>query len=127
MAPSVRLYNSERKYAAYDRELLAIYDAVRYFRHFVEGRPFTVFTDHKPIVFAFRKKDGQCSPRQFRYLDLIAQFTTDIRHVSGENNVVADALSRIEEVQTAVDWQALAEAQKHDAELKSFLSGNASL
>jgi hypothetical protein len=26
-------------------------------------------------------------------LDFIAQFTTDIRHISGEDNVVADALS----------------------------------
>jgi hypothetical protein len=29
--------------------------------------------------------------RQFNHLDFIAQFTTDIRHISGQNNVVADA------------------------------------
>lgn len=125
---SRKLSSTERKYAAYDRELLAIYSAVKYFRHFVEARPFTVYTDHKPIVFAFRKKDGQCTPRQFRYLDFIGQFTTDIRHVSGEENIVADALSRVEEVRAAaIDFKALQEAQKGDTELETFLGGSGSL
>ena len=46
---------AQRKYSAYDRELLAIYSAIRQFRHAMEGRPFAVYTDHKPITFAFRK------------------------------------------------------------------------
>ena len=34
------------------------------------------------------------SPRQTRHLSFVAEFCTDIRHVSGDSNVVADALSR---------------------------------
>ncbi len=30
------------------QELLAIYLAIQHFRHFLEGRPFQVLTDHKP-------------------------------------------------------------------------------
>lgn len=72
------LSSPQRKYSAYDRELLAIYATLKQFRHAVEGRPFTVYTDHKPITYAFRQKPDKSSPRQFRYLDYIAQFTTDI-------------------------------------------------
>ena len=34
------------------------------------------------------------SPRQTRYLNYITQFSTDIRYIKGEANVIADALSR---------------------------------
>ena len=33
---SRKLTTAERKYATYDRELLAIYEAVKYFRHMVK-------------------------------------------------------------------------------------------
>jgi hypothetical protein len=35
-------------------ELLAINEAVRYFRHILEARHFTIMTDHKPLTFAFQ-------------------------------------------------------------------------
>ncbi|KAL0278465.1 UNVERIFIED_CONTAM: hypothetical protein PYX00_000283 [Menopon gallinae] len=97
--------SAEKKYSAYDRELLAIYSAIKRFRHFVEGRTFTIFTDQKPLTYAFLQKPDKCSPRQFKYLDYVGQFTTDIRHVSGKDNVVADALSRVEAITKAVTHQ----------------------
>ena len=36
----------------FDRELLAIYMAVKLFRHFLEGRSFCFFTIHKPLTHA---------------------------------------------------------------------------
>ena len=36
------------------------------------------------------------SPRQTRHLSYISEFSSDIRHIKGERNVVADALSRPE-------------------------------
>jgi cleavage and polyadenylation specificity factor subunit 1 len=69
-------------YSTYDRELLAIYEAVRHFRHMLEARHFTILTDHKRLTFAFQKKKENCSPRQFNHLDYISQFTTYIRHIS---------------------------------------------
>lgn len=122
---SKKLSPSQRKYSAYDRELLAAYMAVKYFRHMVEGRPFILFTDHKPLTFAFRQKEDKCSPRQLRHLDYIGQFTTDIRHVKGTNNLVADALSRIEistiETPSHIDFVEMANNQKNDDELRQIL------
>jgi hypothetical protein len=122
------LTTAQRKYSAYDRELLAMYTAVKRFRHAVEERNFVIFTDHKPLTYAFDQKLDKCSPRQFRYLDYIGQFTTDIRYVKGLENSVADALSRIEAIGKSVDHQTLAAEQENDIELRNIMkSGTTSL
>jgi len=53
---SKKLSSAQTKYSPYDRELLAIYTAVKHFRHLLEEREFTIFTDHKPLIYAFNKK-----------------------------------------------------------------------
>jgi transposase InsO family protein len=124
---SRKLSPAQEKYSPYDRELLAIYEAIKYFRHMLEARHFVVYTDHKPISFAFHERKANCSPRQYRHLDFIAQFTTDIRHISGKNNVVADTLSRIESLSQPVNLELLAQAQTSDSEVKTFLDDGSSL
>lgn len=93
----------------------------------VEGRVFVIYTDHKPLAFAFKQKSDKCTPRQFRHLDLIGQYTTDIRHISGSDNIIADALSRIEPISRGIDFAALAEEQKTDVELKELQRNGTSL
>ncbi|KAL0832341.1 hypothetical protein ABMA28_001774 [Loxostege sticticalis] len=124
---SRKLSPSQTKYSPYDRELLAIYEAVKHFRHMLEARHFIVYTDHKPISFAFHERKKNCSPRQYRHLDFISQFTTDIRHISGKDNVVADTLSRIEELEMPVNLEHLAQGQASDPELAKLLSEGSSL
>lgn len=59
----------------------------------LQGRNFIVYRDHKTLVYAFEKKIESFTSRQTRYLDPILN-----RHFSGEENVFADALSRISEI-----------------------------
>lgn len=89
----------------------------------LERRVFTLYTDHKPLTFAFQQRSDKASPRQLRHLDFVGQFTTDIRHIIGEDNVVADALSRIESINASsqVDFEKMARAQTSDEELKLLL------
>lgn len=105
-----KLTAAQRKYSAYDRELLAIYAGVKHFKYMLEGRDFFVLTDHKPLTFAFKQKLEQASPKQCRQLTYISEFTTDIRHVPKEDNVVADALSRVDAIAmpTIIDTEELA-------------------
>ena len=112
----------EQKYSAFDRELLALYLAVRHFRYFLEGRPFTAFTDHKPLTFAFDKVSDPWSARQQRHLAYISEYTTCLQHVSGKSNKVADALSRpaISAVTAGIDYAALAAAQREDEEMLAY-------
>ena len=91
---SRQLRPAEEKYSAFDHELLALYLAVRHFRYFLEGRNFTAFTDHKPLIFAFAKVSDPWSARQQRHLTAISEYTTCIKHIAGKSNEVADALSR---------------------------------
>src|ERR1700744_853788 len=116
-----KLTTAEQKYSTYDRELLAMYKAVKHFRYMLEGRIFHIHTDHKPLTTAFIQKPEKASPRQLRHLDLIGQFTTDIRHIPGRENVVADFLSRIQSISKNgdIDFEKLAEAQESDEQLKA--------
>nr|VZI43496.1 unnamed protein product [Spirometra erinaceieuropaei] len=93
-ASAVALLPAETRYSIFGRELFAIYLAVKHFRHFLDGRDFTVFTDHKPLTFALRSHSDKYNPREIAHLDYISQFTTDIRHIDGTKNEVADMLSR---------------------------------
>ena len=116
---SRKLHPAERRYSTFDRELLAIYLAIRHFRHFVEGRQFHVLTDHKPLTFALSTQSRNLSPRRERHLEFIAQFTSDIRYIKGTTNTAADALSRLDvgslhTTSTAIDFKAMAEAQSTD-------------
>lgn len=129
---SKKLSTAEAKYSTYDRELLAIFKAIRYFQHFVEGRFFVVRTDHKPITFAFAQKSDKASPRQCRQLEYISQFTTAIVHIKGDMNVVADALSRVQHVDAitmpcSFNSKDIAEEQASDSELQTLLSEGSAL
>lgn len=122
---SRKLNSAQMKYSTYDRELLAIYETIKHFRYMLEGRDFEVFTDHKPLVFAFQQKPEKASPRQARQLDFIGQFTSKIRYVQGKNNVVPDFLSRINAVtQHTIDYERIASSQLTDEELQSLLKDN---
>ncbi|KAK7586206.1 hypothetical protein V9T40_004082 [Parthenolecanium corni] len=120
---SRRLSTAESKYSTYDRELLAIFAGIRYFKHMLEGRVFSVYTDHRPITYAFKQGSDHASPRQIRQLDYIGQFTTDIRYIKGEDNESADALSRVDQisVKPILPYEEIAQAQSKCTELKDLL------
>ena len=92
---SKKLKPAEIKYSTFDRDLLAVYLAIKYFRHFIEGWQFSVLTDHKPLTFSLSTHSDSHTPRHIHHLDYILQFTSEIHHISGHSNSVADALSRI--------------------------------
>ena len=60
---SKKLSPAEIKYSAFDRELLGVFLAIKHFRHLLEGRPFTIWTDHKPLCGAL-SSSAEKSPRQ---------------------------------------------------------------
>jgi hypothetical protein len=82
------------KYSAFDRELLACYLGIRHFKYMVEGRKFTIYTDHKPLTFALKRTTDPWTARQCNQLAFVAEYTLDLRHLAGKDNVVADAISR---------------------------------
>lgn len=123
---SRKLSLTEKRYSAYDRELLAIYASIKFFRHILEGRPFVIKTDHRPLVYAFSQRTDKASPRQLRQLDYISQFSTEITHVKGVDNTVADALSRVSAIDMpkVLGAEAIRAAQEEDSELVQVIEGS---
>ena len=85
---------NQQEWPPFDRELLGVFRAVRHFRHMVEGRQFTIYTDQQALVPALHKKAEPLTQRQTYQLSCVAEMTTDIRYIQGKANFVADALSR---------------------------------
>nr|VZI19900.1 unnamed protein product [Spirometra erinaceieuropaei] len=91
---SPKFLPAETRYGTFGRELLAIHLTVKHFRHYLEDRDFTVFTDHKPLTFAPRSHSDKYNPREIAHLDYISQFTPGTRHIDGTKNEMADLLSK---------------------------------
>jgi len=56
---SRKLTKAQTNYSAYDRELLAIYESIKFFRYMIEGRQLTVYTDQKPLIIRTTTKTGK--------------------------------------------------------------------
>ena len=84
----------EQKYATTKREGLAIIFALKKLRHIIYGYDITVYSDHKPLEFLFRKTvpDGQLG----RWAILAQEYKLNIKYLPGKLNLIADSLSRIE-------------------------------
>ena len=126
---SRKLQKPETKYSTFDRELLAVYQAVRHFKFLLEGETFEIRTDHRPLIHAFTKPGDAWSGRQQRQLAAISEFGCTLTYVPGKNNPVADALSRIEinALQLGVDYEDLAKEQAADQETAEFRTATSSL
>jgi cleavage and polyadenylation specificity factor subunit 1 len=90
---SKKLEPAHTCYSAFDRELWACVAGIRHFRHMLEGQPFTIYTDHKPLTHALHRTSEPWTARQCRHLAYVAEFTSDVRHVAGADNIVADLMS----------------------------------
>jgi transposase InsO family protein len=88
------LTQSEKNYAIYDKELLSIKEALAQWRHLLVGTidPILIHSDHKNLVYF--KAPQLLNARQTRWLDFFSEFNFNIIYIQGEENVVADTLSR---------------------------------
>jgi len=88
------LNSAERNYSTIEKELLAILDTTKFFRPYVFGRKFVIETDHHPLVWLYKIKEP--NSRLIRWKLKLDEYDFDIVHKKGKENIVADALSRIE-------------------------------
>lgn len=87
------LTKTEESYSVIEKELLAIAWGCKYFRPYLYGRKFTLYTDHKPLTYIFSLKDP--NDKMIRMRLQLEEYDYEVKYRPGKQNVVADGLSRI--------------------------------
>ena len=89
---STAMKGGELNYPTHEKELLAIIRACQKWRTDLIACPFFVYTDHKTLLNFDSQRD--LSRRQCRWMEELSQYDCKFVYVKGEDNCVADALSR---------------------------------
>lgn len=91
------LSRTERNQSVTQRELMALIFSIETFRYFIEGQHFTVITDHAALQWL--KNIVNPTGKLARWSLNLQQYSFDVVHRKGKYNVVADALSRCNNVE----------------------------
>ena len=89
---------AEKKYAQLDKEGLAIVFGVKHFHHYLLGRRFTIYSDHKPLQYLFsvdKAIPAMASARIQRWALTLSAYDYDIVFKPGDQHANADVLSRL--------------------------------
>lgn len=89
---SEKMAGARVRYSTYDIEFYAIVQAIKHWRHYLAHKEFVLFTDH--VALKYLGTQDKISSRHASWTTYLQQFTFVIKHQSGSQNKVADALSR---------------------------------
>ena len=92
---SRKLNKREQLKSTYDKEMLAIMQALVKWRQYLLGSKFMIRTDHNSLQYLLQQKT--LSTEQQKWIEKIVAFDMEIIHKKEKENVVADALSRKDE------------------------------
>ena len=88
---SRKLNSAQERYTTGEQELLSIVETLKEFRNILLGQQIIVHTDHKNILYKKLSSD-----RIIRWRLLLEEYGPEYKHVKGQNNMVTDALSRMD-------------------------------
>ena len=89
-----KLCAAELNYDTHDKELLAIIESLKGWRHWtMETKdPVHIMTDHNNLKYFMTSKE--LNRRQVRWAQFLADYNFELVHRPGKENVIADILSR---------------------------------
>ena len=88
---SCQLKNHEQNYSTHDMELAAVVFALKIWRHYLYGKEFEMYLDHKSLNI-FTQQD--LNMRQHRWMEFLEDYDFTLHYHPGKANVVVDALIR---------------------------------
>ena len=88
------LRKAELNYSTSEKELLAVVAGVQHYHDYLNGQKFIIRTDHMSLRYLSTMRHA--TGRLARWNLILGRYNFDIQHTKGRENVVADALSRIE-------------------------------
>ena len=93
---SRKLNPAQTRYTTTERELLAIVETLKEFKNILLGQNIRVYTDHKNLTYKSFNTD-----RVLRWRLILEEFSPELVYIKGQNNVIADALSRLDIADTS--------------------------
>src|ERR1041384_8503350 len=90
---SKTLDSAKKNYATTGKEFLVVVFACDKFRQYIVDSKVIIHTDHAAIKYIMEKKDAK--PRFIRWVLLLQEFDLQIVGRKGEDNPVADNISRM--------------------------------
>lgn len=95
---SKTLGSTKRAWSVYNKEMLAILEAVKLWRPYLLGRWFRIQTDQRSLKFMLEQR--VITPEQQKWVAKLLGYDYEIAYKPGRDNFAADALSRRVDVPT---------------------------
>jgi hypothetical protein len=90
---SHQLNKTQQNWATIEKEAYSIVYALKKWRHYLYGRPFKIFSDHKPLKYIHSAQMRNAKLQ--RWALEISGYGGSIEYIKGSNNIHADLLSRV--------------------------------
>ena len=105
------LSGPQRLHSSVEKEASAIVEALKYWRHFLLGKRFTVITDQKSVSYIFgnETKGKIKNEKLLRWRLELSAYSFEIQYRPGKFNFGADALSRDSVVSASVSKHSLSD------------------
>ena len=132
------LTDAEKNYSATELEACAILWAINFFKHYLYGHQFIIWSDHNPLQYMDNMKNKTSKVNRWR-LEL-SEYSYIVKYKPGVKNTNADALSRVvvpvkdevkileKRINVILSGESnivgLLEAQENDVELKVIRNSN---
>ena len=89
---SEKLNGAALNYPTYDKELYALVRSLETWQHYLWPKEFVIHTDHESLKHL--KGQGKLNRRHAKWVEFIETFPYVIKYKQGNENIVADVLSR---------------------------------
>lgn len=89
---SEKLNDAKLKYSTYDKEFYAIVRALQHWSHYLLPKEFILYSDHEALKHLSSQQ--KINRRHASWVEFLQAYPFLIKHKSGKQNSVADALSR---------------------------------
>ena len=89
---SEKLNEEKQKYSSYDKELYVVVQDLKKWRQYLMPTEFILYHDNHALQFI--NSQPKLNQKHAKWVEFMQNFTFVLKHISGNSNKVADALSR---------------------------------